>query len=472
MSLFQEIIADKIKRRTILGRAACLALFLLGLVLVYRALDFCVNDDVTRRTRLVLHDFYEEEHLDSVFAGSSHLGRAINAVAISESLGEETFNLGTTDQELRGSYYLIKEAIEVKGVKHVYLEVSIAKLTEKGGNETANFILSDYIRSLPNKVGLITDVFDSDHFVNAFLTLRRGFDPQKVPSLGKLYQTYREKRGETYRTYKPFSPYLGKGQFNTREKLGNKAVAIYTNASSLDLVSPEDIREDNLDTLRDVITLCKKHGVDLTFIFCPYFEYYLMRLEDYDGIVGVVKDLAAENGVDVIDLNLVRDEYLSLALNEFQNLDHVNRVGADKVSDFIATYSKDPEGDYFYDSLSEKYPERDGILWLGFDRKYVSDRGEYSKLRQVKGTLKGMQVDVTGISYREVPTVARLWFATKDEETGEWVNGEEIEGEQLDACTTRFMLKDTTKKTYYRAQLVDPETGEVLYEMITKFSMI
>ena len=83
-----------------------------------------------------------------------------------------------------------------------------------------------------------------------------------------------------------------------------------------------------------------------------------------------------------------------------------------------------------------------------------------------------MQVDVTGISYREVPTVARLWFATKDEETGEWVNGEEIEGEQLDACTTRFMLKDTTKKTYYRAQLVDPETGEVLYEMITKFSMI
>lgn len=154
--------ADRNTRRTLAGRALCLVLFLAGLLLVYRGLDYFVNDDTDRRTRVSFHDFYGEETLDSVFVGSSHIVRAIDAVTLSDTLGGETFNLGSFDQDLRGSYYMAKEAIEAKKVRHVYLEVSISKLMLEEPDETATYILSDYMRSLPNKVGLVTESFGSD----------------------------------------------------------------------------------------------------------------------------------------------------------------------------------------------------------------------------------------------------------------------------------------------------------------------
>ena len=59
----------------------------------------------------------------------------------------------------------------------------------------------------------------------------------------------------------------------------------------------------------------------------------------------------------------------------------------------------------------------------------------------------------------------------RDETSGEWVLGEEISCERVDDYTTEFITPYNKLKTNYKVELLDPETGELLFETITRFNM-
>ncbi len=470
MQKIRELFSDRKRLWTYAGRAFILALFLAGLCTIYRFLDQFVSNDASSWTRITFHDFYEAaDEMDVVFVGSSHTMRYANAEKLSEDMGGEAFNLGTSSQDFMESYYTIREAISAKKVDHVIMGISISRLEITKPNETAVYIISDYIRSQANRIAFLTDAFESDRYINSFLRLRRNFDPQNVPSPATLAENYAAKQTDKYRNYQSGKVYRGRGQFNTNETLGDDTLAVYMDSASLDNFSAEDVQEWEFAYLGRTIDLCRKKGVKLSFLIDPYFEYYFMHFPDYGKITAMVCDLAAENGVDVIDLNRVKEEYLDLKDADFLNYDHVNIRGSEKIADFLAMYLKDPAGDYFYDTLAERYPDNGEILWAGYRRSYLTDQGEYQTKSSAEGTITNTKFVVSGISYRDIPTKARLCKVT--EKKGEWIDGEEIPGEQLDDLHTQFLVPGRSLKHTYRLQLLDPETDEVLYETITQFDM-
>ncbi len=86
-------------------------------------LNFLLVDDLHAYSRVTLREYYAQaDAVDTVFVGSSHSYRSFDPDTIDPILGSHSFNLGTSQQQPDGSYWLIREAAANSPLKTVYLE--------------------------------------------------------------------------------------------------------------------------------------------------------------------------------------------------------------------------------------------------------------------------------------------------------------------------------------------------------------
>lgn len=454
-------------------RVVYLILFIVGLCVLYLGLDYVISDDTDSQTRVTFHDFYEEDEIDYLFLGSSHAVRGINAVQLSDKLDASVFNLATSNQDFVGAYYLIQEAINFKQINHIYCELSISRLKIKKADETAVYIISDYMKSPLIRTEYLLTSFGSEKYVNAFLRLRRNIDPQNLPKADELFKVYTTKRGADYVQYIGTKKYIGKGQWVATSSWANEGTAaLNLKEKWLDNFTVDDIQEREWDYLLKIIELCSDKGIDLTFYITPYSELYLMSFDQYEVITERVYDVAEANGIDVVDFNRIKEEYLTLDLADFYNSEHVNQGASNKIAAFLAQYIENPDGDYFYDNLSEKYPMNDEIIAVGYNRFFVTEKGEYVKKDKAKGTITSLRLEISALSHIARPVNVRICPTVKSEDDASvWIDGDEIMGEKSDEYSTQFVVPYDNLKTYYRVDLLDPDTNEVLYETVTRFDM-
>ena len=457
-----------------LSRTIKIVLFLAGAVLIYMGLDFALSDDTGSQTRISFHDFYEEDEVDTLFLGSSHSVYSINAEKLTEDTGKSVFNLATSGQNCIGGYYVIRDAIAHQNIQHIYYEVSIYKLTEEESHETGTYIISDYLDSLSSRVELLNAAFGSDKLINSYLRLRRNFNPSNFSALSKVGQVIKEKCSADYTDYVADEDYLGRGQWTYDKSLAYEGtISINTNSKTFDKFDVEDVQEEEWDYLVKIIDLCQENDIDLTFYITPYSEYYLKSFEGYDAVTQLVYDLAEERNIDLLDFNCVKNEYLQFSLTDYADMDHLRSEQSGKVADFLELYMQDPDGDYFYDNWREKYAEDDTVDGLSYARYFVTKKGEFKKADSAKGTIRNERIELSALSDQDIPAEARVWKLVQNVETGEWVQAEVVDTVQLDAYTSEIEIPYEEKsKTVYQVQLIDPDTGTVLYDALTKFNMI
>ena len=53
----------------------------------WKALRYCLNDDRSSYTRITMHEFYDQENIDTVFIGASHCYRAFVPSIFNERAG-------------------------------------------------------------------------------------------------------------------------------------------------------------------------------------------------------------------------------------------------------------------------------------------------------------------------------------------------------------------------------------------------
>ena len=464
-------------------RAVCLILFFVLLIALYAGFDYVISDDTSSQTRVTFHDYYEAGKIDYLFIGPSHSIHEINAVKLSEDLDKNVFNLTSAGQDFIGTYYLLKEAFAEKRTDRIFMELSASRLAIKETDETAAYIISDYIKSPLIRAQYLFKSFDMDGYINAFLRLRRNIDPQHLPSASELTKTYRKKSDPTYGQFDGTEKYMGKGQWAVWSSWANDetgTVAVCHQAAGLNNFKPEAIQEREVSYLKKIIALCKENGAELTFYLPPYSDLYLMHFKQYEQITETFYQIAQEAGIPIIDFNKVRDEYLQFSLADFYNPDHLNVYASDRIADFLELYINDPDGDYFYKTLQEKHPVTDDILAVAYDRYFVTEDAEFPKLDQVEGDIQSMRLKISAFSWVKRPVDVRLYAAEKqdvpaedgtEETTPVWIDREEIAGEKIDAYGVQYVVPYKDMKPYYKVELLDPDTHEVLYETHTRFNM-
>lgn len=185
-------------------------------------------------------DFNNVEKLDVLFLGSSHAYRSFDP-RIFRSKGLTTFNLGTSGQDLYGSYYLLKHFILEKAPKCVVLEVCENSFIKR---EVLNESAFDLALNTPTDKILFSYLKETKDWrlINLFFY--------------KLFSSYKP---AVYLD----TTYIGKGYSENN----------YKNYFPVSIVNDNNDKavftEDRISKLDKIIKLCKSFNVKLILVSQP-----------------------------------------------------------------------------------------------------------------------------------------------------------------------------------------------------------
>ena len=329
---------------------------------IAEGLRYILIDDSSSYTRIMMHQMYTGENIDILFAGSSHVYRAIVPEIMDKEFGTHTFNAGTSLQVMDGTLTLIKEISSHHDLKHIYLELYYAMTSKERYRDrtsmTSTYIISDYMKPSLNRINYLLNASGNEHWINSFLIARRKWS--SLFDFEYISKTIRNKQTEEYRNFEYIRPenspeyYVDRG-FVANDDIADKDAAFNAKAYGkiCDTVSRDS---DWYRCLQEIIQLCRKQNIPLTLFITPQPEWTLIGKEDYQEYHDFIADIAREADLEFYDFNLCRNEIFDTNDHTiFKDEDHVNTEGAKKFSRLAGQFftGKITE-DIFHTSFTEK----------------------------------------------------------------------------------------------------------------------
>ena len=300
-----------------------------------------------------IHDgFYalDRNSIDVAFVGSSQIFANINPLLIWKEYGISSYDMTSSSQRIWISRYYVQEILKYQSPKVIVLEVM--KFFEEAPNdEDRNRKALDYMRFSKEKVEAIResirDCPDETMISYIFPIIRFH---QRWKNLVPDDFTYITSDKKTYMY--GYAPRYG----------------IEEQTLGLFLPSVPDsgiISGRNRKMIRDIADICRQSGTDLVLIRTPQKDW---TFEQHCK----VESLASELGIDFIDYNLLIAD-IRLEARDFDDVNHLNANGADKVSAYIGKYLTEK---YSFDHHNDsKQWEQDYKKYREYDEKRCSDAG-------------------------------------------------------------------------------------------------
>lgn len=293
--------------------AAFLCVFFLLFACFSTLFRFKYSDGIEPLTR-----FYKQEEntLDALFFGSSHMFVGVNPLALWEGYGIPAFVVGGSEQPFWNSYYYIKECLKTQTPKVVVLDVFDAAW----GQEE----YSDYSRIVKNNFGLklSRDKIESIR-VSApkelWVDLLLGF-PAYHARYGELNQADLDAlRGKE-------APYLNGYYFSNRTEAFARP-----DISGVTATSPLHPKHEAY--LLKIIELVRASGSQLLLIKTPY----AITAEDQT-YYNRVAQIAEAEGVPFLNYNLLYDELGLDFATDMTDPAHLTYAGSQKFTAHLGAY--------------------------------------------------------------------------------------------------------------------------------------
>lgn len=304
-----------------------------------------------------MEQFYvlDDNSIDAVFLGTSHMQTGYSPMETFELHGISTYNLASAGQPIGVSYYLIQEALRKQNLKVVVLDVSNLFFEASG-------ITSDWRREMDalqwsqNKKNMAND-------------FSKKFEREGESEFSALVPIYyyhtRWKELEEEDFFIKFdkevimgyemadavkAPWLDVDMMNDLTHLKNE---YYESTEIMDgmVIKSNKVREhsysvevpeENLEYLLKIKEICDEAGVELLLTKIPsvqdpeqYNSAWTVQRSEY------IKNLCSEYQIEFLDLLYDEIEYMFDINTDFYDGGyHFNIRGATKVSDFFGQYLK------------------------------------------------------------------------------------------------------------------------------------
>ena len=355
-------VSVKTKKQALFGWLLMIVAVIALLCGLIRLCNYLLMDDSQSYTRLTMHELYERadagEEIDTLFLGSSHCYRAYDPELYEELTGRTAYNLGSSSQNYDTSYYLLREAARLYDLKTVYLDMYYKFLfieSEDLDLVQANLI-SDYMRPSLNKLSFLLTTTEAKNYTNRFFPFRRSW--QELGDFAYVRENLAKKQAESYRKYEPVTveadQYAGRGFVWSDARLDVDAITWWDNFGKV----ADDMQLDTtypVSYIEKIVSFCREHDIRLVFVTAPSLNQYLEAIGPYDSAHAYVQKLAERFGVEYLDFNLAKTEYLELTADDYIDVDHLNGTGAEKLTLLLTEADGKPIDEYFNACYDDKY---------------------------------------------------------------------------------------------------------------------
>lgn len=253
------------------------------------------NDSLipSRNKNIIMLQKERENTIDVMIIGDSETYNSFSPLKMWKNYGITAFVGGQSGQTIQEAYSMLETAFENQSPKVVMLETNIMFRAQKGVQGMKHNLV---------EIG------------NYWFPVFRYHDVWKPMLLGNKYAD------EVYKGFilrSAIQPYKG-GEYmiETEEK-----------QQITDMVS---------DYMEKIVAMCEKHDAKLFLISAPSPLNYNYKKHN------TISEFAQKNNLDYLDLNLRIDELgIDWNMDTFDKGDHLNLLGANKVSDYTGKYLKD-----------------------------------------------------------------------------------------------------------------------------------
>lgn len=248
--------------------------------------------------------------INTLILGSSHTFYGINP----EYFSKKTFNAAYVSQSLDLDYEILNAyESKFKNLKTVIIPISYFSLFETLETDVEKWRIKNYVLyyGLENQ----TDLNNNFEILNSDVK----------SNLKKTIKHYVLE--ESFLT----SSNLGWGtNFNSN----NKKTLEGAFTAKKHTVKNFNLYNENLNSLDKIITLCKKNNVDIIFITTPTHKSYYQNLNkiQLEKTIKTISELVKKNS-NCDYFNLLKSE--KFTNEDFYDADHLNEIGAKKLSLFL-----------------------------------------------------------------------------------------------------------------------------------------
>ncbi len=406
-------------------------------------LSYILIDDLDDEVRYAMHELYEQEEIETLFLGSSHVFCGYDPRILDEISGENTYLAATPVQKVDGSYYLLKEVLKSNQIKKVYLDMFYLQYrdipAERGSIQMQwIYCITDNMKNNWNRIEFLLNASDCENYIEGFLPSARYGN--YLLDRKRIERVIKSKRSSEYINYENVPSAFYKGAYVIPGGVGNpEMIADLDNLE----VAESIISEYSLKYLNKIVELCKEEEIELVLVTTPFTDFYVQALGNYNTFYAYMKEYAKTNAIEYCDFNLCRPELLVMEKDDFVDYHHLSGKGAVKYStvfaEMMASYDKMESQELFYDSVQEKMddlsPRTMGILL----EKSKDEEGVY-----FLSTVANYDVDV---EYR---------ICTLDEQG--------TENELIQDFSDEKMIKVSQEGTSYKITVRNKSTGEICEE--------
>lgn len=324
------------------------------------------------------HLYTEENNIDNLFVGSSHVYTGVNPFILDELNSDNNFNLAMASMRMNGCYYSILEATKRNKVKNIYLELYYeVTVGENCGLKSwstlyTNWKSTDNMRFSWNKLKYQLSMSNKDKYLETFFPFVRY--RENLFDAYYIYRNITEKRSEDYKNYRysetdenGYTEHAGKGYMYATATLQEDGLLFHRN---VELTQDELMLKEVEDCLYEIIDYCQNQDIRLTLFITPVHGLHTEASGDYDAYYSRVLQIANEKGIDFYDFNLCRQDYFDTTDRScYMDLGHLNNVGAEKYTNLLwDVISGNIEKEKcFYKSYDEKRanesPQVYGLFW-------------------------------------------------------------------------------------------------------------
>ncbi len=291
----------------------------------------CTNYNHSYTYKMMNEMYNFKGNIDIVFLGSSHVYRSYDPKLADRILGLNTYNAGSSGQNMLTSYYLLKEICQYNDVKTVYVDTYYA-LTGQEMNDTSVYYISDYMRGMENKTTLLYESDGINRVIYGYLPFRRNIDnlTHIVENIKSRYVDLSDYSVVSYNE----EEYRGNGFVFSFETIRNINDVDFSYCSEFDYSNgvPQDCCYYNY--LIKIIDYCKKNNIEVVLVDQPMLKQNIDQVIDYDNYVQFHRQLASKYNIDYWNFNLYKDE-IGLDITDYKDANHLNGKGAEKYTSVL-----------------------------------------------------------------------------------------------------------------------------------------
>ena len=271
---------------------------------------------------------WEEDSLDVVFLGSSHVYLGIQPMQLWKDHGIASYDASSGAQTIPFSYYVLREVLRTQHPKLVVLD--------------SYFMCADPADAQDHSLREVTDAMDM-------------FSPIRQECLSDLLPKIKRKE-KLWTFYFTFGVYHTRWEELTRKDFLRETDVLRGAKIRWDhnpVIVPEmqevprGILDVNMDYFERIVRLCREEGAEFLLISIP-FTKIRENPEEIEiamaGELGMVKSLelyTEEHGIDMLNCFRLKEVLSFDEEKDFRDKDHLNTYGALKLTDYLGKYLKE-----------------------------------------------------------------------------------------------------------------------------------